>query len=205
MKSISWVRSPRNLLSRLTTGPHPRWTPKILDILQREKCPCIVLRDRRRASKSPGLLRRDNTAEGHSIGNHTYTHPVYDEISPTQLRWELNLTQRLIESTLGVKSILFRPPYDQPEYAEEVGATSDCQDMGYLIVGQKIDPHDRASPTASRCRRRKLSTAFCSKPIANIILFHDGGGDRSQTVAALPVIIDELRAAASSSSRYPRC
>ena len=91
-------------------------------------------------------------AEGHSIGNHTYTHPVLDEISPTQLRWELNLTQRLIESTLGVKSILFRPPYGidhQPEYAEEVAQLPVAQDMGYLIVGQK----DRSARLAAAVRQ----------------------------------------------------
>ena len=99
-------------------------------------------------SQWPELLKREY-AEGHEVGNHTYTHPNFEDISHTQLRWELNLTQRLIESTLGVKSILFRPPFGidhEPEYAEEVAQLPVAQDMGYVIVGQKIDPHDWKQP-----------------------------------------------------------
>jgi len=148
------------------------------------------------AAKSPRILKREY-ADGHSIGNHTYTHPVLDEISPTQLRWELNITQRLIESTLGAKSILFRPPYGidhQPEYAEEVAQLPGIQDMGYLIVGQKIDPHDWRQPYGKQVPAQEIIDGVLRQADAgNIILFHDGGGDRSQTVAALPQIIDQLR------------
>jgi cellulose synthase/poly-beta-1,6-N-acetylglucosamine synthase-like glycosyltransferase/peptidoglycan/xylan/chitin deacetylase (PgdA/CDA1 family)/spore germination protein YaaH len=178
-------------------GPDPRWTPKILDILKREHVPATFFVIGLDASQSPELLRREY-AEGHEIGNHTYTHPAWDEISKTQARWELNLTQRLIESTLGVKTILFRPPYGidhQPEYAEEVAQLPFAQEMGYLIIGQKIDPHDwqvvhgKPNP-ASEILDQVLQQANDG----NIILFHDGGGDRSQTIAALPQVIDTLRA-----------
>jgi cellulose synthase/poly-beta-1,6-N-acetylglucosamine synthase-like glycosyltransferase/spore germination protein YaaH/peptidoglycan/xylan/chitin deacetylase (PgdA/CDA1 family) len=178
-------------------GPDPRWTPKILDVLKEKHVPAAFFVVGEEASKSPGILRRE-FAEGHSIGNHTYTHPVLDEISPTQLRWELNITQRLIESTLGVKSILFRPPYGidhQPEFAEEVAQLPAVQDMGYLIVGQKIDPHDWRQPYGKQVPAQEIINGVLRQADAgNIVLFHDGGGDRSQTVAALPVIIDELRA-----------
>ena len=188
---------PKKLAVTFDDGPDPRWTPKILDVLKEKNVPASFFVIGEEASKSPGLLRREY-AEGHSIGNHTYTHPVYDEISPTQLRWELNLTQRLIESTLGVKSILFRPPYGidhQPEYAEEVAQLPIAQDMGYLIVGQKIDPHDWRQPYGKQVPAQEIVDGVLQQANAgNIILFHDGGGDRSQTVAALPVIIDELRA-----------
>ena len=188
---------PKKLAVSFDDGPDPRWTPQILDILKEKNVPASFFVIGEEASKSPGLLRREY-AEGHCIGNHTYTHPVYDEISPTQLRWELNLTQRLIESTLGVKSILFRPPYGidhQPEYAEEVAQLPLTQDMGYLIVGQKIDPHDWRQPYGKQVPAQEIIDGVMQQANAgNIILFHDGGGDRSQTVAALPVIIDQLRA-----------
>jgi cellulose synthase/poly-beta-1,6-N-acetylglucosamine synthase-like glycosyltransferase/spore germination protein YaaH/peptidoglycan/xylan/chitin deacetylase (PgdA/CDA1 family) len=178
-------------------GPDPRWTPKILDVLKEKHAPAAFFVIGEEAAKSPGILKREY-ADGNSIGNHTYTHPVLDEISPTQLRWELNLTQRLIESTLGVKSILFRPPYGidhQPEYAEEVAQLPVAQDMGYLIVGQKIDPHDWRQPFGKQVAAQEIIDGVLRQAEAgNIVLFHDGGGDRSQTVAALPVIIDELRA-----------
>ncbi len=178
-------------------GPDPQWTPKILDILKRKGVPATFFVIGVNASQDPQLLRREY-AEGHEIGNHTYTHPAWDEISKTQARWELNLTQRLIESTLGVKTILFRPPYGidhQPEYAEEVAQLPFAQDMGYLIIGQKIDPHDWQSINGKQTPSQEIIDEVLQQANdGNIILFHDGGGDRSQTLIALPQIIDALRA-----------
>src|SRR5712692_2427887 len=99
-------------------GPDRRWTPKILDVLKEKKVPGIFFVIGDQANRAPDLLKREYN-EGHEIGNHTWTHPAFDDISRTQVKWELNLTQRLIESTLGVKSLFFRPPYGidhQPEY-----------------------------------------------------------------------------------------
>src|SRR5271165_1610227 len=178
-------------------GPDPRWTPKILDILKREQVPATFFVIGLDGNQYPELLRREY-AEGHEIGNHTYTHPAWDEISKTQARWELNLTQRLIESTLGVKTILFRPPYGidhQPEYAEEVSQLPFAQDMGYLIIGQKIDPHDWQLVNGKPNPAQEIVDQVLQQANdGNIILFHDGGGDRTQTIAALPQVIDTLRA-----------
>jgi peptidoglycan-N-acetylglucosamine deacetylase len=178
-------------------GPDPRWTPKILDILKEKNVPATFFVIGVDASQSPDLLKREY-AEGHDIGNHTYTHPNFDEISKTQIRWELNLTQRLIESTIGVKSILFRPPFGidhQPEYSEEVAQLPVAQDMGYLIIGQKIDPHDWQLHDGRQIAAKDLVEAVMRQAEdGNIILFHDGGGDRTQTVAAVPQVIDALRA-----------
>src|SRR5215813_4047132 len=177
-------------------GPDPRWTPKILDVLKEKQVPAAFFVIGLDASQWPQILKREY-AEGHEIGNHTYTHPAFEEVSPTQLRWELNLTQRLIGSTIGVKSILFRPPYGidhQPEYSEEVALLPVAQDMGYLIVGQKIDPHDWRQPYGQQVPAQEIVEGVLRQAAnGNIILFHDGGGDRSQTIAALPQIIDQLR------------
>jgi cellulose synthase/poly-beta-1,6-N-acetylglucosamine synthase-like glycosyltransferase/peptidoglycan/xylan/chitin deacetylase (PgdA/CDA1 family)/spore germination protein YaaH len=178
-------------------GPDPRWTPQILDILKRKQVPATFFVIGIEASQFPNILKREY-AEGHDIGNHTYTHPNFDEVSKTQLRWELNLTQRLIESTIGVKSILFRPPFGidhQPEYAEEVAQLPTAQDMGYLIIGQKIDPHDWRQQDGKQVSAQEIvDNVLHDADKGNIALFHDGGGDRTQTVAALPQIIDQLRA-----------
>jgi len=185
---------PKKLAISFDDGPDPQWTPKILDILKEKHVHATFFVIGVEASEWPGLLKREY-AEGNSIGNHTYTHPNFEEISQTQLRWELNLTQRLIGSILGVKSILFRPPYGidhQPEYAEEVAQLPFAQDMGYLIVGQKIDPHDWQQPGVPA--KEIVDSVLRQADEGNIILLHDGGGDRSQTVIALPQIIDDLRA-----------
>ena len=178
-------------------GPDPTWTPKILDVLKQKSVPATFFVIGVDASQWPEILKREY-AEGHEIGNHTYTHPPWDDVSPTQIRWELNLTERLIESTLGVKSILFRPPFGidhQPEYAEEVAHLPLAQDMGYIIVGQKIDPHDWKQVNGKQVPAQEIvDNVLRDAGDGNIVLFHDGGGDRTQTVAALPLIIDKLRA-----------
>jgi cellulose synthase/poly-beta-1,6-N-acetylglucosamine synthase-like glycosyltransferase/spore germination protein YaaH/peptidoglycan/xylan/chitin deacetylase (PgdA/CDA1 family) len=180
-------------------GPDRRWTPKILDILKEKHVPGVFFVIGDQANRAPDLLKREFD-EGHEIGNHTFTHPAFtEELSHTQLRWELNLTQRLIESTLGVKSLLFRPPYGidhQPEYAEEVAPLPYPQDLGYIIVGQRVDPRDWYMPDNQHQLPGSEIVAEVMKEVnkGNIILFHDGGGDRSQTIAALPQVIDQLRA-----------
>jgi cellulose synthase/poly-beta-1,6-N-acetylglucosamine synthase-like glycosyltransferase len=98
-----------------------------------------------------------------------------------------------------VKSLFFRPPYGidhQPEYAEEVAQLPYPQELGYIIVGQKIDPDDWRM-TESKHQRPAQEIAddvVRQAKNGNIVLLHDGGGDREQTVAALALIIDQLRA-----------
>jgi len=179
-------------------GPDRRWTPQILDVLKNKNVPAVFFVIGEAANTSPDILKREYS-EGHEIGNHTFTHPKFDEVSHTQLKWELNLTQRLIESTLGVKSLLFRPPYGidhQPEYAEEVAQLPYPQDMGYIIVGQRIDPDDwRVTETQpQRPAEEIVADVLRQAKNGNIVLLHDGGGEREQTVLALPEIIDQLRA-----------
>ena len=181
-------------------GPDDTWTPKILDILRDKKVPATFFVIGENANRYPQILSRE-FKEGHEIGNHTYTHEPFVEGTPTsRLQWELNLTERLIEAQLGVKTVFFRPPYGidhQPETADEVSVFPVAQSMGYMLIGARIDPHDwgdvggGAPPSASTIVQRIMADA--SK--GSIMMFHDGGGDRSQTVAALPQVIDGLRAA----------
>jgi peptidoglycan-N-acetylglucosamine deacetylase len=193
----------RKIAITFDDGPDPRWTPRILEILKEKKVPAAFFVIGENASQSPDILKRE-FAEGHEIGNHTYTHPNFNAddpskaISKTQIRYELNVTERLIESIIGVKSILFRPPYGidhQPEYAEEVAQLPIAQDMGYLIVGQKIDPHDWELRDGKQVPAKEIVDAVLRQAEdGNIVLFHDGGDDRTQTVEALPQVIDALRA-----------
>ena len=178
-------------------GPDRQWTPKILDVLKQKKVPGIFFVIGEQANQAPDLLKREYN-EGHEIGNHTFTHPKFDQIGRTEVQWQLNLTQRLIESTLGVKSLLFRPPYGidhQPEYAEEVAQLPYPQELGYIIVGQKIDPDDwrMTDDQKQRPAQEIADDVLRQAKNGNIVLLHDGGGEREQTVKALPLIIDELR------------
>ncbi|HVH73216.1 MAG TPA: glycosyltransferase, partial [Candidatus Dormibacteraeota bacterium] len=181
-------------------GPDPNWTPKVLDILKEKKVPATFFVIGLDANKWPQLLKREYS-EGHEIGNHTYSHPDWEspQLTPTQIRWELNLTERLIESIVGAKSLLFRPPYGidhQPEYAEEVARLPVAQEMGYIIIGQKVDPHDwsQITPGVPLPAAKIVENVLNEAPEGNIVLLHDGGGNRAQTVLALPRLIDGLRA-----------
>ncbi|HXR36185.1 MAG TPA: glycosyltransferase, partial [Candidatus Binataceae bacterium] len=181
-------------------GPDPQNTPQILDILRKKHAVATFFVIGSDANQSLGLLKREYD-EGNEIGNHTYTHPRVDEISRAQLQLELNLTERLFESTLGVKTLLFRPPYGidhQPETASEVASLPLPQSMGYLLVGSRIDPHDWGEPGGvppappKVIAQRVIDQA--KQGVGSIVLLHDGGGDRSHTIQALPDIIDGLRA-----------
>ncbi|MDP9111857.1 MAG: glycosyltransferase, partial [Candidatus Eremiobacteraeota bacterium] len=143
-------------------------------------------------------------AEGHEIGNHTFTHPDISEISATQLRWQLNAAELLFKSKLGVEPLYFRPPYSvdqEPDTGDEVRPLETVEKLNYLIVGDKLDPDDWKNDPApapqqivdSVISQIKSRPGCDAEPCGNVILLHDGGGDRSHTVRALPLLIDALR------------
>jgi cellulose synthase/poly-beta-1,6-N-acetylglucosamine synthase-like glycosyltransferase/peptidoglycan/xylan/chitin deacetylase (PgdA/CDA1 family) len=175
-------------------GPDPRWTPEILDVLKAEHVPAAFFVLGSEASQHPLLLQRIYR-EGHEIGNHTWSHPDISRLSPRQLRTELNMTERLLAAQLGVKPLLFRPPYSiyvEPEDDDEARPIEIAQGMGYLTVGSRIDPQDWAF-APKRSAKQIVDGVFAEIEKGNIILLHDGGGDRQETVRALPLIIRELR------------
>jgi peptidoglycan-N-acetylglucosamine deacetylase len=181
-------------------GPDPEWTPKIVDILNQKQAPAAFFVIGESANQYPGVVKREFDL-GNEVGNHTFTHPDFETVSKAQVQFELNLTELLLESNLGVKTLLFRPPFGidhQPETASEIAMLPVAQSMGYIIVGAQIDPHDwgeaegGAPPPVDTIVQRVMTDAQTGK--GNIILMHDGGGDRSHTLIALPQIIDGLRA-----------
>ena len=172
-------------------GPDPVWTPKILDILRETgvKASFFVLGSA--ALEHPGLLQRI-AAEGHLLGNHTYWHPDLTHASAAWMTFELNATQRLIESATGSSTLLFRMPYDSGENLEDAAQfriLAAARRLGYMPVTYDIDSEDwnaaDAETILSRIKQRRGE--------GNVILLHDGGGDRSATVQALPHIIAYLR------------
>ena len=192
--------APHKVALTFDDGPDPEWTPRILRVLTDKKAPATFFVIGELASRNANVVKSEFEL-GNEIGNHTFTHPEFDTISKPQLQIELNLTELLLESNLGVKTMLFRPPYGidhQPETASEVQMLPIPQSMGYVIIGARIDPHDwgeangGAPPSADTITQRVLAEATAGK--GNIVLLHDGGGDRSHTLAALPQIIDGLRA-----------
>ncbi|HXN18206.1 MAG TPA: glycosyltransferase [Candidatus Binatus sp.] len=192
--------APHKIALTFDDGPDNTWTPQIVDILHQKQVPAAFFVIGESANQYPGIVKREFEF-GNEVGNHTFTHPDFETISKSQLQFELNLTELLLESNLGVKTLLFRPPYGidhQPETASEIAMLPVPQSMGYIIVGAQIDPHDwgeadgGAPPPVDTIVQRVMNDAQNGR--GNIILMHDGGGDRSHTIAALPQIIDGLRA-----------
>lgn len=175
-------------------GPDAQFTPKILDILKQYQVPGTFFIVGTNGDMNSTLLQRI-VAEGHEIGNHTFTHPDVSAISPEQLTLELNATQRLFEGRLGLRSVLFRPPYGEdvePVTPDQVKPLLASSDLGYFTIGMGIDPKDWHNPGVDDIVEETISQADDHE--GNIILLHDGGGDRSETVAALPHIIEQLQA-----------
>lgn len=173
-------------------GPSPKWTPKVLDILKQKRCPAAFFMVGKNAEDYPDLVRRV-VREGHEIGNHTYYHTNLAVCPDWQTRTELNATQRLLEDLTGRSTTFFRPPYNadtRPNDLSELAALDVAQKLDYLTVLEDIDPEDWARPGADVIFERVKTL----RRQGSLILLHDAGGDRAQTVEALPKIIDYLRA-----------
>jgi cellulose synthase/poly-beta-1,6-N-acetylglucosamine synthase-like glycosyltransferase/peptidoglycan/xylan/chitin deacetylase (PgdA/CDA1 family)/spore germination protein YaaH len=180
-------------------GPDPRWTPAILDILKQEQVPATFFIVGKNGQANPDIVRRI-VNEGHEIGNHTFTHPNLGEMPLQVTELELNATQRLIESDTGRSTVLFRPPYfgdAEADKPQEVEPAIVAQNLGYIMVGLRIDPNDWQLPvTPNQIVNRTISRAMDADPETRgeVILLHDAGGDRSATIEALPTLIHELKA-----------
>ncbi|ABF39402.1 polysaccharide deacetylase [Candidatus Koribacter versatilis Ellin345] len=186
-------------------GPDPTWTPKIMEVLDKYGVKGTFFLIGVQAEKYPGVMKKLYD-DGHEIGNHTFTHPDISSVSRSYFKTvELNLTERLFAAKLGVKPVLFRPPYSidqEPDTADQVGPLELAQDMGYITVGDKIDTNDwRDDPrkTAPEMFTEVMNNLPPCKPTnfltcGNVILMHDGGGDRSETVKALNLIIPAMQA-----------
>src|SRR5213595_1897538 len=171
-------------------GPDPRWTPKILDILKTANVKAAFFLVGVNAERYPSLVRRI-VDDGHEIGNHTYYHPNLALCWPEHIRLELNATQLLLETITGRATTLFRPPYASdtgPTQLSELAPLKIAEDLNYLVVLENIDPQDWAKPGADIILRRIKQ----QRHDGSVILLHDAGGDRSQTVEALPRILDWL-------------
>ncbi|MBI5592415.1 MAG: glycosyltransferase [Deltaproteobacteria bacterium] len=174
-------------------GPDPEWTVPILDILKAKGVKASFFMVGLQMEKHPGLVQRI-VQEGHEIGVHTYTHPNLALVSEERAKIELNATQRLIETITGRSTILFRPPYNadsRPSSPSEILPLKLAQDMGYLTVTEDIDPEDWEMPGVDVILERIKQSRRLG---GNIILLHDAGGDRHQTVEVLPQIIDYILA-----------
>jgi cellulose synthase/poly-beta-1,6-N-acetylglucosamine synthase-like glycosyltransferase/peptidoglycan/xylan/chitin deacetylase (PgdA/CDA1 family)/spore germination protein YaaH len=198
--------SPNQIALTFDDGPDPQWTPRILDILKRYNVPATFFMVGENGLTERDLLER-MVREGHEVGSHTYTHPNLAGASATDTDIELNANQRLFQAFTGRSLRLFRAPYfgdAEPTTADELGPVFRAQERGYISVGLHVDAEDWQRPGVQAIIDNVVNGVAkggtgcasgddeeCSH---NIVLLHDAGGDRQQTIEALPTIIEKLRA-----------
>ncbi len=189
---------PKAIALTFDDGPDPTWTPPILDVLEKAHVPATFFVIGENALEHPGLLQR-MVRDGDEIGNHSYTHPNLATTGERTTTLELNATQRLIEAYTGRSTTLFRAPYfgdAEPTTMDEIGPALLAQDLGYTVVGLHVDPNDWQRPGTDAIVQqvvRQIEDASDDSS-RNVVLLHDGGGDRQQTIEALPRVIAILRA-----------
>lgn len=181
--------APKKVVLTFDDGPDPDYTPRIIDILQREHVPGAFFVVGVMAEKNIPILKREFDL-GYEIGNHTFFHPDVSAVSLQRVDLELNATRRLIESVTGRSTILFRPPFNadaEPQTLAEVLPVERSREQNYINIGESIDPWDwQPGVTADSIVARAIKQAGKG----SMILLHDAGGDtREETVKALPEII----------------
>ena len=173
-------------------GPDPVWTPQVLDVLRKHQVPATFFVTGVNAASHPMLLRRV-AAEGHEVGNHSVTHADLGAASPTKADWEIRQTDLVISGALGRQSALLRPPYAfSPGSLDENGWTAVQRGAarGHLVVLSDVDPTDWQRPGVAAI----VDKATPPDQRGAIVLLHDGGGDRGQTVDAIDQLIPKLKA-----------
>jgi polysaccharide deacetylase family sporulation protein PdaB len=167
-------------------GPNPVYTPQILDLLDQYHAKATFFVVGSRVKKYPQVAK-ELVLRGHEIANHTYRHPNLGKISFQQFQAEMEQTKMAILEATGITSHLFRPPGGY--YDERI--VNAARQAGYLVVmwSWHQDTRDWANPGTHLVVRKVLSNARNG----DIVLFHDNGGDRSQTIDALEKILPELK------------
>ncbi|WP_254639561.1 polysaccharide deacetylase family protein [Cohnella sp. GbtcB17] len=166
-------------------GPNPEFTPQILDIFREEGGRATFYMTGDQIERYPDTARLVQN-EGHEIGNHTYTHPNLTELDEGAVRAEMVRTGDLIRGKVGVQPSTFRPPY----LATDAQVERIARELGYAVIGGVNGAaRDWDMPGVEHILNASLAV---SEP-GSILVFHDGHGDRSQTVEAVRALVKTLK------------
>lgn len=180
-------RGPRLAALTFDDGPSPVWTPQVLDVLARKDVAATFFVVGNQARAHPDLVRR-TLAEGHHLAVHTMSHPVLPSLGADAQRREIGGSVAVVDDIVGPGHVrCFRPPYGSHN------ATTDriAAELGLATILWSRDGRDWASPGIEAIVADNLDTRYDGGRA--VLLLHDGGMQRAQTVAALPRLIDELR------------
>ncbi|MGW1510830.1 polysaccharide deacetylase family protein [Streptomyces sp. NPDC002394] len=173
----------RSMVLTFDDGPDPRYTPGILETLREYDCRAMFFVCGEMAVDNQDLLR-EMDADGHVVGNHTWSHPLVPKLRPSRIRDELGSTSEVIERALGTAPLWYRAPYGAwNRISFEIGA-----ELGMEPLAWTVDTLDWTEPGTGTIVRRVLDGAAPGV----VVLSHDAGGNRSQSVAALRRYLPQL-------------
>lgn len=177
--------APANAIAlTIDDGPHPRWTPMMLDLLAEFQVPATFSLIGIQVTELPKLVERI-VAAGHQVCDHTVTHPLnLPRLSAGEIRDEIGGAHDRIAHTAGVAPKFFRAPGGA--WSAEIMDTATAH--GMICVDWEVDPRDWARPGRITITDRMLRARG-----GDILLCHDGGGDRSETIQALRTVIPALQ------------
>ena len=173
-------------------GPSPQWTPKIAAALKRLDVPATFFVVGSEVVRHPGVVRLVHR-DGFELGNHTFTHADVSALPGWEQRLQLGLTDNALAGTVGIRPRLFRPPYSSVPAAVSARQSQTLESLarqGYEVVLADFDGEDWRRPGVGQI----VSSATPQGGRGGIVLLHDGGGDRSQTVRAVEQLVPQLRA-----------
>ncbi|WP_314177646.1 bifunctional polysaccharide deacetylase/glycosyltransferase family 2 protein [Streptomyces winkii] len=173
-------------------GPDPRWTPKVLAVLEKYDVPGTFFVVGSMTARYPGTVR-DIVDGGNEVGVHTFTHVDLSYQSAQRVEREMAQTQLALAGAAGVNTSLFRAPYSStPDAVDDYSwpVYRRLGTRGYTSSFVDTDSEDWQSPGVSKI----VENATPKGAKGTSVLFHDSGGDRSQTVAALPRYIEKMKA-----------
>ena len=173
-------------------GPDPRWTPEVLAVLREQHVRATFFVVGSQAIAHPDIIRR-TVEDGNELGIHTLTHADLSSLPRWWQGLELNDAQLAINGITGQQTSLLRPPYSSENDAVDdamLGVIENAADNGYLTGLTTLDSEDWTRPGVARI----VQNSTPKDGTGQVLLLHDAGGDRSQTVAALRQLIPELRA-----------
>jgi peptidoglycan-N-acetylglucosamine deacetylase len=166
-------------------GPDVVYTPQILDILKQYDAKATFFEVGKNVTKHPELSKRIHDA-GHSVENHTWSHADLRKLGAAAFRQEVASTDQAIRAATGSTPACLRPPYGGMNPV----VTQRAKALGKDLVVWTVDSRDWTKPGAPAIVQRVLKSVHNG----SVILMHDGGGNRTQTVAALPKILQTLKA-----------
>ncbi|WP_432193360.1 bifunctional polysaccharide deacetylase/glycosyltransferase family 2 protein [Streptomyces sp. bgisy027] len=173
-------------------GPNPTWTPQVLAILKKYDIPATFFVVGSMVSRYPSIVA-DMVEAGNEVGIHTFTHVDLSYQSDARVNREMQQTQLALAGAAGITTTLFRAPYSSQTDAIDNYSWPVYKKLGedgYTSVFVDTDSDDWKRPGVSKI----VKWATPDDGEGASVLFHDAGGERSQTIKALPEYIEKMRA-----------